>query len=88
MSGGARHIRIAIIVINVSGLEDVVQSVVNPTTVAGHIVVWSKGRVVFVTAVDQLLFGSTGPRGAVFVSGDTLGTFESGSATKGPTGTA
>jgi hypothetical protein len=40
---------------------DVVQSVVDPTTVASHIVVWSQSGVVFSSAIYQLLFGSSGP---------------------------
>merc|ERR1712142_942390 len=63
--GGTGSVCVVVVAADTAVEDDVVESVVDPTTVAGHVVVRAKSSVVLATAIDELLLGGTGPRGTV-----------------------
>merc|ERR1711970_512713 len=76
--GGTRSITVAVVVADTAIEDDVVESVVDPTTVAGHVVVWAKGSVVLAAAIDELLLRGTGPRGTVLLTAGAHGSLKGG----------
>merc|ERR1711970_39782 len=86
--GGSGSITVAVVAADSAVLHDVVESVVDPTTVAGHVVVWAKRSVVLTAAIDELLLGSTGPSSTVLGTAIAHGSLEGGTGTERPAGTA
>merc|ERR1711970_988903 len=86
--GGTRSITVAVVVADTAIEDDVVESVVDPTTVAGHVVVWAKGSVILAAAIDELLLRGTGPRGTVLLTAGAHGSLKGGAGAERPAGTA
>merc|ERR1711970_942362 len=86
--GRSGSITVAVVAADSAVLHDVVESIVNPTTVAGHVVVWAKRSVVLTAAIDELLHRSTGPRGTVLLTAGAHGSLKGGAGAKRPAGTA
>merc|ERR1712142_963117 len=86
--GVTGNICVVVVVADTAVEDDVVESVVDPTTVAGHVVVWAKGSVVLATAIDELLLCSTAPSGTVLGAAGAHGSLKGGTGAERPAGTA